>query len=57
MKKLSLEQLEREIMEDGFVPSIEKGEIFLLDGEEWICTKSSESRFKARRLRRSEKAS
>lgn len=54
MKKLSKKELESMILEDGYVPGIRKGEIFEMDGEVWICTGSSETRFKAKRLRRAE---
>lgn len=54
MKKLTMNQLSKEILEDGYMPSIEKGEIFLLDGKEWICTKRTECRFKAERFDKKE---
>ena len=54
MKKLSKKELERAIFEEGYVPAIYKGEMFEMDGEIWECTASSETRFKAKRLRRAE---
>lgn len=54
MKKLSKRELETMILEDWYVPAIRKGEVFEMDGEVWICTGSSETRFKAKRLRQAE---